>query len=347
MWDRLNERSFILQQPWISIIIPIYNVESYLKKTLESVIHQSKKDFELIVVDDGSKDSSLHVANEMLEKSNINFKIFSHSNRGVGYTRNFGIKQAQGKYVYFLDGDDIIESNTIEILINYIKKDFDIILFQYKYKDKISIMEKKFLNYSISGKEIIKLFCLNKVSINMCSFIVKKSILEKNMIFFTENVKYGEDHEFILKILFHITQGILISEVLFNYIHRESSAVNSFSADRLDSLESANRVIRYIAKYDDFNELSSYLSIYFLEKCQYNLFCIVKFSPEKKLKNLFFNQINDLSKKNINYSFLAEINLANNLKYFLNCLIIKYFMKCYYIFKYIKHCIKSFLFDRL
>ena len=88
-----------MNQPFISIIIPVYNVGDYLINTLKSVIEQTSYDFELLVINDGSTDQSLSLAENILQQSHINYQIFSHLNQGVGYTRNFGIKHAKGKYI--------------------------------------------------------------------------------------------------------------------------------------------------------------------------------------------------------------------------------------------------------
>lgn len=166
----------------------------------------------------------------------------------------------------------------------FMQNDLDIILFRFRHKNRISISIPEFTNKLLLGKEIIKLFCLDKVDINMCLFIVKKSLLYKNRIVFSEQAKYGEDHEFIVKTLFHSNRGGMIHNILFNYIYRESSAVNTFSHHRLDSLESANRLLSYIKEKDSENILSPYMGIYLLGKCRYNLYCMLQQNVNNDLK---------------------------------------------------------------
>lgn len=332
-----------MNQPFASIIIPVYNVGVYLIDTLESVIKQTCQDFELIVIDDGSTDDSLKLAKSILEKSTIDYKIFSHSNQGVGYTRNFGIRQAVGKYVYFLDGDDTIEQNMMESLKQLTEKDFDIILFRYRHKNNISVLDNEKIGVTLSGKEIIKLFCTGKLNIHMCSFLVKRSIINDNRLSFHEKAKYGEDHEFIIKCLFHSNRGIMLDAILFEYIYRESSAVNTYSHHRLDSLESANRLLVYIKEKDSENMLSSYMSLYLLEKLRYNLYCAVQYNVTKDMKDKLLEQIRVFSQGLMKWNFIEELSLRGNLKNFINIILMRDIARQYYDYLAIKQRIKSYL----
>ena len=204
-------------------------------------------------------------------------------------------------------------------------------------------MAPEFTNQSLLGKEIIKLFCIGKVDINMCSFIVKKSVLEKNGILFTEQAKYGEDHEFIMKTLFHSNRGIMIQDILFNYIYRESSAVNTYSYQRLDSLESANRLISYIEEKDSERILSPYMSLYLLGKCRYNLYCAVQYNVNNDLKDKLLQQIRIFSQKSMSLKLIEEVSLVENFKNFIKIILIRDLTYPYYNYLNIKKNIKSYL----
>ena len=99
--------------PEISVVIPFYNVQKYLKQCLDSVVNQTFNDIEIICIDDGSSDSSLDILNEYAKKDD-RFKILTQENKGPSYTRNRGIDTAQGKYLYFMDSDDYIEPESLE-----------------------------------------------------------------------------------------------------------------------------------------------------------------------------------------------------------------------------------------
>ena len=127
-----------------SIIIPVYNVEKYIDKCLQSITNQTFKDFEVVCINDESKDASLSILEEYARKDK-RFKIFSQKNQGQGIARNNGIKIASGKYIVFVDPDDWIEENMLEILSKKFEKEqADIIQFDFKQINEYSQKEKIF-----------------------------------------------------------------------------------------------------------------------------------------------------------------------------------------------------------
>lgn len=115
----------------ISIIIPIYNVESYLRKCLDSIMEQSFSCFELLLINDGSTDASAQICQEYVEKDD-RIRYFEKENGGVSSARNFGIKHSSGEYITFIDSDDWVEPNYLEILYKAMKEqDADIVVTNY------------------------------------------------------------------------------------------------------------------------------------------------------------------------------------------------------------------------
>ena len=104
----------------ISIIVPVYNVEKYLSECLDSIINQSYKNIEIILINDGSTDSSLEIC-QKYQKNDKRIKLISQANKGLSISRNNGMKIATGKYIMFVDSDDIIHSRMIEVLYKEIK----------------------------------------------------------------------------------------------------------------------------------------------------------------------------------------------------------------------------------
>ncbi len=115
-------------QTLISVIIPVYNVEEYLRECVDSVLNQTFRDFEVILVNDGSTDSSGEICDEYVEKDE-RVTVIHQKNGGLSVARNTGLSEANGKYVYFLDSDDYISGNALEILLNIAKKDKSDIVF--------------------------------------------------------------------------------------------------------------------------------------------------------------------------------------------------------------------------
>ena len=113
----------------ISIIVPIYNTEKYLKKCLDSLINQSKKELEFMLINDGSKDNSEEIIKEYKDER---IKYYKNKNQGIGKTRNFGIEKATGKYIMFLDSDDYLEKDACELLYKKAEKEnLDLVVCDY------------------------------------------------------------------------------------------------------------------------------------------------------------------------------------------------------------------------
>ena len=130
-----------------SVIIPCYNVEKYIENTVQIVLNQTYKDFEVILIDDGSKDSTLAILNN-LKETDDRIKVFTQPNKGVSYTRNRGIDIAKGEYIYFLDADDEIKNTLFEEADKaLIKKSIGVFSFGYKVikdtKERMYIANKE------------------------------------------------------------------------------------------------------------------------------------------------------------------------------------------------------------
>ena len=131
----------IMQTPKISVIIPVYNVESYLSKCIDSILCQTYTDFELLLVDDGSSDASGKIC-DMYKENDNRIRVFHKKNEGVSKARNLALNNALGEFVIFVDSDDWIEPNTFELVLNQLEN-FDILFFDiiWHYEDN-SITKK-------------------------------------------------------------------------------------------------------------------------------------------------------------------------------------------------------------
>lgn len=122
--------------PKISIVVPIYNAEKYLERCIQSILVQTYSDFEVLLINDGSKDNSIKIC-QQYEKKDNRIKVIDKKNEGVSQTRNQGIKIARGKYIQFIDSDDFIEPNMLEEMLEKAEKeevDVCICGFQYTYE---------------------------------------------------------------------------------------------------------------------------------------------------------------------------------------------------------------------
>lgn len=180
----------------VSIIIPVYGVEKYISQCLESVINQSYENIEIIVVNDGTKDNSMKIVEEYLLDERI--KIINKENGGLASARNRGIEEATGEYIYFLDSDDWIEVNTIEVLVEE-SNNLDIIYSNFWYFDeknqkKRKNKEKIKSNMSMTGEYLLGY----STEIMVWNKIYKKSFLEEKQLRFLEGIIH-EDEEFTFK----------------------------------------------------------------------------------------------------------------------------------------------------
>lgn len=196
----------IYLNPTISIIVPVYNTEKYLQRCLESIAAQTYKDFECILVDDGSTDGSDKICDEYAAKDN-RFKVFHKKNGGVSSARNIGIAHANGEWLYFCDSDDKLHDG--ESLTNLFKlaNDADMAVGSYiapddNGKDVTDTLEsiKPFVGI-LSGKEYISEHMEPKLHIGYIGFLwnklFRRDIIEKNKLRFEADIKYAEDLLFI------------------------------------------------------------------------------------------------------------------------------------------------------
>ena len=214
-----------------SIVIPCYNIEKYVSKTLESILNQTFQNFEIILINDGSKDNTRKILDDYSKKDK-RIKVIHKENEGVSEARNIGIKNATGEYIYFLDGDDLVENTLLE-RANEIFKNKEIKIFSFGfnmvYEDgriKRRYSEERYNNQIINSKEFLSLFFNKKVGQHMCSFIVKKDIIE-NKIFFTKGLTRGEDLEFQVKILLKDITLFYDKMPFFKYVSRQGSVIQS------------------------------------------------------------------------------------------------------------------------
>ena len=231
--------------PEISVIIPVYNVEKYIKRCLDSVLAQSFKNWEAICVNDGSTDNSLSILNKYaIQDSRI--KIISQKNMGLSMARNNGLAQACGKYICFLDSDDFIDKNFLINLYNEITKTkADVVMAPTRYindkKTKTDTFEHKILTTFL--EKVTSLphgGCWNK--------LYSKQFLQKHQIQFPRDL-YWEDNIFTIKTCYFANKIAVINEGCYNYVHNSNSITSNPTKEekrKNDSLIIAKKIIDFI-----------------------------------------------------------------------------------------------------
>lgn len=208
----------------ISVIIPVFNAEKYLKRSIESVINQSYQNWELILVDDGSKDHSWEIINEYSKKDN-RIKGVYQENKGPGLARNLGISEATGDYLVFLDSDDYIDDKYFELLVP-IAVENDVVfidVLQVNEEGKI-LKEEKMSKYSkLERDRIIRSQLTGKIPWGGVRKAVKKTLVDNYNIRYTEE-KNGEEALFSFLILLYGDKiGFLSEKPVYMYVNRSNS----------------------------------------------------------------------------------------------------------------------------
>ena len=182
----------------ISIIVPIYNAEKYIAKCLDSLINQTKKEIEIILINDGSTDNTEEIIKKYQDER---IKYYENKNQGIGKTRNFGIDKATGKYILFVDSDDYLDVNTCQVLFDRAEKDdLDLTVCDfYKVYDNQKIEEVKLGTFSDTTLEKTPSL-INYINLSPWNKLYRSSLIKENNIRFVENLKY-EDAPFVIEAL--------------------------------------------------------------------------------------------------------------------------------------------------
>ena len=217
------------EPPLISVIIPVYNVEQYIERCIRSVIVQTYKNLEIIVVDDGSTDNSGRICDKLAQEDN-RIKVFHQSNGGVSAARNIGLREAHGEFIGFVDGDDFIDSDMYDYLYSLIKDNKADISFcrfrHFGYPDVFSDDDEEKGKFDvIYGKEAIYNFVKNKRHFKgyIWGAIYKKDITN----FFNETVKIYEDEIFKINCFLNSKFVVLGKEIKYNYCYNNLSLIRS------------------------------------------------------------------------------------------------------------------------
>lgn len=232
----------------ISIIIPIYNSELYLRECLESISAQSYPDFEVICVDDGSADKSRVICLDFSCKDN-RFRYIYQKNGGVSKARNTGLNNSEGDYVCFIDSDDIIDKDFLNNLI-YDIKEYDLVICDYSRK--LSLLGNKGNgNRMYDSKTYINDIVYERTKHpNICMMLFKSDFIHQNNLQFTEGCVRKEDAEFFLKYMSHCNRILWIDYIGYFYRDNQASAMYNDNLKSLTGIEAAMRIKEYLVNRD-------------------------------------------------------------------------------------------------
>ncbi len=253
----------------ITIVIPVYNCEKYIRKCIESVINQTYKNLEILIIIDGSTDKSHDIIEEYAKKD-VRMQVINRSNRGIFYTRIEGIQKATSKYIYFLDADDWIEENTIEKMYQYlIKYSCQVVRCQNYYKDQNEKIEcggeiQPLKKEDFNDELYEKLFGSYDFASIWNQLIEKEYFRDLENIDYTIN--YGEDYLLNLKLYKSIDTIILVPDYFYHYRTNENSITNKQTYEGLlkklnSTAKSHLAVVDEIEEYQDILQKEKYKKV--------------------------------------------------------------------------------------
>lgn len=316
----------------ISIIIPVYNIENDLAFCLDSILNQSYKNWECILIDDGSTDLSGKIC-DLYVKKDKRFSVYHKNNEGVSSARNYGIEKSKGDFIVFIDGDDWIDKNYLSFFMEKMETDIDIdiVMCHTILEYPNSSLELLFIrpNYIEFNEKNRKDLILSSISRNYSAVVLNKefgylntvwgkmyraNIIKKNNIRF-DNFEISEDALFNMKIYFHIKKFKIYNKILYHYKMRNFSAVHSFKKNYLEKYNEYLKVVKkYIEGKYEFKEDVSFaynsLVVYVLSSIMKNYFYNKEYL-EKNKRNIKIKRLLDKKPYNIVLKNFDKLSITN------------------------------------
>lgn len=299
----------------ISIIVPVYNVEKYIDRCITSILHQNYDDYELLIIDDGSTDSSGFLCDKYTKFSQV--KIFHKKNGGLSDARNYGINKAKGKYLMFVDGDDFLYNITcLKRISEFIDKTkADVIQYKMVYfydrKDKY-VFQKPLKN--IKGNFYDKLFFMNKngqISVSACDKIVKTEIIKNKKLYFEKDL-LSEDIKWSYLLYTKINNIEVLDENIYVYRQQRKNSITTTKSKK--NAYDLFKIIDYWIKYKFKSDVQK--ELYLNMVSYWYLILRVKYS-KKHYNEDMIKRLNNLDKKMIKYHQNYKVYMAYKLYKFI------------------------------
>lgn len=304
--------------PKISIIVPVYKVEQYLSKCIDSILAQTFKDWELLLIDDGSPDDSGKVCDEYVLKDS-RIRVFHKENGGVSSARNLGLEDSKGEFVMFVDSDDWLSTDCLQVCVDTIKND-DLDALQFGFisvNGNTEIPRVKVPTLPLTGEEYIK-----SNSFNVCvgGGVYKRDIIEENKLRFPKELKLAEDQIFVLSFFKHTHRIKYIDRAMYYYLQRDDSAVHTPKSE--DMLKSCDILMAFGKEWSVIKSHIDAVIVQFIINMIKNN--NVRYS---RLKEIYINQ----RVKNINskYGLQRIFPRLAKLNFYFACWIINLYLRIY------------------
>lgn len=276
----------------VSVIVPVYNVQDYIEKCLDSLVYQTLEDIEIIVVNDGSTDESKIVVQKYINKYPEKIIYVEKENGGLSDARNYGMKYATGEYIAFVDSDDYVEKDMYEKMYEKAKKeDSDMVEcnFYWEYPKKLKF--DKGIKYEVKQDMLVK------VRVVAWNKLIKRSILNETKIEFPKGLRY-EDVEFTYKLIPYINKVSFVTEPMVHYIQRQNSISNMQNSRNGEIFNVLDNVIKYYEENKLYEEYKIELEYIYTRYLLCSSFLrIVKIKDKKVRKQLLSETWNNLNSR--------------------------------------------------
>ncbi len=310
----------------ISVIVPIYHVEKYIEKCIQSMIDQTNKDFELILVNDGSTDASMTIAEALLCKSSLNYKVINTENRGVSAARNTGVKQATGEYVIYIDSDDYVSDTLIQDMIALISEnpESDLFFCNFVVLSNGQKLGKEYLKWdtkSLSPEEAQNINLERRIKFLLPTMLLRREYIQKYSIYFDEEVRYSEDIQYIWKAMAYTKHPIIyLNKTLYYYIFHGGSTMSASGVEKM--LTGCKGIMKL------YQEIGQHLSA----QCKKNLVPVWFFSMlHGAAKMLDYSNFEQLYKKAACKQYVKSVTKQNNMKVSLTARVLLINLHCGYL----------------
>jgi len=274
----------------VSVIVPVYNVEQYLAKCLDSLVNQTLEDIEIVVINDGTKDHSQDIIDQYAAKYPDKIKSYIKENGGISSVRNYGLKVAQGEYIGFVDSDDYVELNMYELLYENAKKhdaNVSVADFWFTYEDHETVYHD--YPYQSDKEMLTRLYAV------LWNKIYKKSYLDQMDFDFPEGYRF-EDASYLYHLAMHYDNYVFIDTPVLHYVQRATSITNTHNSKVKDAVYMLCDLLKYYQKHGKdqyYHEELEYLFIKFCLGQPFRSASKIKNSDEKKdALQLLWNTLN-------------------------------------------------------
>ncbi len=290
----------------VSIIIPAYNADAYIQKGINSLINQTYKNIEIIVINDGSSDKTKYIVENIKDKRII---LINNENHGIGYSRNLGIKKSTGDYIMFMDSDDYFDDNYVELMEDYIEKNnCDLVVSNYIIDSKKNIpitleKENRVLEGSSKDKFILKINPAPWNKIYKRDLVLNKS--------FPTNLKY-EDVPFVIECMLDAPKIGFLNKYPYHYVMHANNETTSRNDERLFDIFQICDILKKIYEkynYPYFCDSFVKIFIYYIKNAKY----IKSRKIRRKFLKSIYKYLNEVDKNWRKCEYLNDLNYFKKL----------------------------------